>query len=160
MLQSSINVTGKPFGDTVRLWYTSYKNDGTTAITATPAIGDAVAFIVATSAGALNGGEAGKCVTRPETALLARFAGVITSIPSPVGGTSSTPGWIEVCSTSPRIQVSQAATVSASANLGMVDGSFSLDDTTPTFDTCVGFSLEATTGTAGVKWASIYSKYI
>ena len=160
MLSSSINVTGKPFGDSIRVWYTSYKNDGTTAITATPAIGDAVAFIVATSAAALNGGEAGKCVTRPETALLSRFAGIITNIPSPVGGANSTPGWIEITPTSPRIQVSQAATVSASANLGMVDGSFALDDTTPTFDTCVGFSLEATTGTAGIKWASVYSKYL
>jgi hypothetical protein len=100
MLSSSINVTGKPFGDTIRLWYTSYKNDGTTALTDTLAVGYPVCLVIATTAGALNGGEAGKCVTKPETALLARFAGVITNLPDgTLGGSTSKPGWIEVCPT-------------------------------------------------------------
>lgn len=158
MLSSSLSVAGKPYGDTIRLWYTSYKNDGTTALTDTLAVGYPVCLVAATSAGALNGGSAGMCCTKPETALLSRFAGVIVNFDSSIGGSSSKPGWVEVCPTSTYISVYHATTVTASTNLGLVDGSWGVDDTTPTFDTCMGFTIAGNSSAAKNAYASVWSK--
>lgn len=113
-------VFGAPDSGPRKVWFTGYKNDGTTALAKSSTnggliVGSAVCFTDITTG--QNTKAIGVNVTKPETAILALFAGIVTSIDTARAGQvaltgdgsgvtagNMIPGWITVVSASAAIQ--------------------------------------------------------
>lgn len=164
-LHSSLAVAGKPYGDTIRVWY-SARTSAAASITDTLAVGYAVCWVqyttdAATTTAFLNGGTLGLTVTKPETDILSMFAGVITDIGTGVGGASATAGWIEICPSSPAVTAYCNASNAAKADLSLVNAQWYLDDAAAeAASTIVGMQHNvAVGGSAANATVALFSKF-
>lgn len=164
-ISSSVSVKGRPYGDTVRVWYSS-KTTGGSNITDTLQKGYAVCWVPYTTnddttTTALNGGTLGMTVTKPETANLAFFAGVITNVDSSIGGASAGAGFIEICMSSPAVTAYCNALNAALADLSVVNNQWYLDDAAAeAASTIVGMQHNvAVGGSAANATVALYTKF-
>lgn len=135
-------------GGTLSVYYSALKNDGTTKLTVQPVIGDFVCYDPdATSrtadvnypglppnytgtAAAPN--ASGLVVTRPETALLACGAGVVTSV-TPIASNNTSiayHAWLMIDTTGYLLANTKSNMTKYVTGLGPADGSFALQTIT------------------------------
>lgn len=122
-----------------KVWFTGYQNDDTTALTTTAM--PLYATVCFTEPGGYKG--RGVDVTKPQTGILALFAGIVTEISGRTGqiavagdGSGVTagnliPGWITVCNSCPAIQALTKANMTKPSTapflLGPVNASWNLE---------------------------------